>query len=187
MRREEEQKIIERIKKGETSLYESLVNQHSPKIIAVIRGVVGNNEEAEELAQDVFVKAFFSLDKFRGDSSFATWLFRIAYNLAISQTRKKRLSFVEIDKIASTSFLSDNQEESEAFEREKRYILLTRMLNEINPEDRFLLLLFYYQEKSIKEIAEITGKGESNIKVTLHRIKKRLAAMAETKMEVSYG
>ena len=85
MCREEELKIIEKIKGGESLLYDRLVHEHSPKIMSVIRGVVGNNEDAEEIAQDVFVKAFFSLDKFRGDSSFATWLFRIAYNMEIGR------------------------------------------------------------------------------------------------------
>ncbi|HCV14809.1 MAG TPA: hypothetical protein DF637_00525, partial [Rikenellaceae bacterium] len=73
MCREEELKIIEKIKAGDSLLYDRLVLEHSPKIMSVIRGVVGNIEDSEEIAQDVFVKAFFSLDKFRGDSSFATW------------------------------------------------------------------------------------------------------------------
>ena len=78
MKREEELLIIERIKGGETGLYKQLVDFHSPRILSIIRGVVKSREDAEEVAQDVFVKAYFSLSGFRGDCSFSTWLFRIA-------------------------------------------------------------------------------------------------------------
>jgi RNA polymerase sigma-70 factor (ECF subfamily) len=187
MCREEELKIIEKIKGGESSLYDRLVHEHSPKIMSVIRGVVGNNEDVEEIAQDVFVKAFFSLDKFRGDSSFATWLFRIAYNMAISRMRKKRYLFVDIEKINLPAFINDQNSQNEAEERERRYIMLEKMLKNLEANERFLIMLFYNQDKSIKEISQITGMGESNVKVTLHRIKKRLALIADSKMEVSYG
>jgi RNA polymerase sigma-70 factor (ECF subfamily) len=187
MSREEELKIIERIRDGEETLYESLILAHSPKILSVVRSVVGNNEDAEEIAQDVFVKAYFSLDKFRGDSSFSTWLFRIAYNMAISKVRKKRISYLEIDKAGVITSEVFSQDDTEALEKEKRFQILEKLLNTLDAKERFLIILFYNQEKSIKEISAITGMGESNVKVSLHRIKKRLAESAGSKMEVSYG
>ncbi|MDP3398307.1 MAG: sigma-70 family RNA polymerase sigma factor [Bacteroidales bacterium] len=187
MCREEELKIIEKIKAGDSLLYDRLVLEHSPKIISVIRGVVGNNEDSEEIAQDVFVKAFFSLDKFRGDSSFATWLFRIAYNMAISKMRKKRYSFVDIENAKLPVFMNDQNDENEAEERERKFIMLEKILKNLETHERFLIMLFYNQDKSIKEISQITGMGEPNVKVTLHRIKKKLAVIADSKMEVSYG
>ena len=82
MKREEELKIIERIKCGETGLFNQLVLGHSPKILSIVRGVVSNREDAEEVAQDVFVKAYFSLPGIRGECLFSTWLFWIAYNMS---------------------------------------------------------------------------------------------------------
>ena len=187
MCREEELKIIEKIKAGDSLLYDRLVLEHSPKIMSVIRGVVGNIEDSEEIAQDVFVKAFFSLDKFRGDSSFATWLFRIAYNMAISKMRKKRYIHVDIEKIRLPESVNDQNNQNEAEERERKYLILEKLLKNLETHERFLIILFYNQDKSIKEISQITGMGESNVKVTLHRIKKKLAVIADSKMEVSYG
>ncbi|PKP00369.1 MAG: RNA polymerase subunit sigma-70 [Bacteroidetes bacterium HGW-Bacteroidetes-8] len=187
MKREEELRIIELIRNGDQELYKVIVEEYSPRVLSVIRGVIPCREDAEEVAQDVFVKAFFSLNKFRGDSSLSTWLFRIAYNMSISKTRLKKVNFVPVDSAQiSSNYCSDNSEE-EAYIREKRFELLNRMLSSLDTSERFLIALFYNHEKSIKEIADITGTKESNVKVKLHRIKKRMGEMVDEKMEVSYG
>ena len=187
MRKEEEYQILEKIKGGDDSLFKEFVDLYSPRLLSVIRGVVGQEEDARELTQDVFVKAYFSIHKFRGDSSFSTWLFRIAYNLSISHLRKKRFTFVSVEtyKIPEIYITPENDEDREF--NENRYRQLEKIIETLGPEDKFLLNLFYEQEKSIKEITTIMGMSESNVKVRLHRIKKKVSEMAEKKMEVSYG
>lgn len=187
MKREEEQHIIELIRNGNQELYKVIVEEYSPRVLSVIRGVIPCKEDSEELAQDVFVKAFFSLNKFRGDSSLSTWLFRIAYNMSISRTRLKKVNFVPIETAQIESNNWTDISEEERYIKEKRFELLNRMLSSLDPSERFLITLFYNHEKSIKEIADITGIRESNVKVKLHRIKKRMGEMVDGKMEVSYG
>lgn len=187
MKREEELHIIDLIRNGDQELYKVIVEEYSPRVLSVIRGVILCKEDAEEVAQDVFVKAFFSLNKFRGDSSLSTWLFRIAYNMSISKTRLKKVSFVPIESSQISSSESSDISIEEAHIREKRYELLNRILSSLDPSERFLITLFYNHEKSIKEIAQISGIKESNVKVKLHRIKKRMGEMVDEKMEVSYG
>jgi len=191
MEREEELILIEKIKSGDDALYKILVDRYSQKILSIVRGVVRSRGDAEEVAQDVFVKAFFSLKKFRGDSSFSTWLYRIAYNMSISKVRKKSryVSMGDMGNFAAGQELFDGSDsEEENRNQENRFKMLDTIINELDPADRFLLLSFYIHEKSIREISEITGMGESNVKVKLHRIKKRLTALISDKnMEVIYG
>ncbi|HBY02410.1 MAG TPA: RNA polymerase subunit sigma-70 [Rikenellaceae bacterium] len=186
MKREEELILIKRIKAGELNLFNTLVETHSPKILSVVRGVVSNREDAEEVAQDVFVKAYFSIKSFRGECSFSTWLFRIAYNMSISKTRLKKREHIPIENTCNIP--DDSLASAENFmDAERLYKALNKTLNELDVPDRFLIISFYNHEKSIKEISEITGMSESNVKVKLHRIKKRLNMLMGDNMEVCYG
>ena len=186
MKREEELLIIERIKAGETGLYKQLVDFHSPRILSIIRGVVKSREDAEEVAQDVFVKAYFSLSGFRGDCSFSTWLFRIAYNMSISKTRSKKRDNIPCENMTHVPDNSDIDffEESE---KDRVIKILYQEIKELEPGDRFIILSFYNHEKSIREISEICRMSESNVKVKLHRIKKRLSLSMNEKIDLCYG
>ncbi len=187
MKREEEHQITEKIKEGDLLSFRKLVDTYSPNILSVIRGIIDNEEDAREISQDVFVKAYFSIQKFRGDSSLSTWLFRIAYNLSISHLRKRRFTFVSENdyKIPESCLRSEEDDDIDC--KESKIRLIESITETLCPEDKFLLNLFYEQDKSIKEISSIMGLTESNVKVKLHRIKKRIAEIAEKKMEVSYG
>jgi len=185
MKKEEELTLIKRIIDGEESLFNRFVIEYSPRVLSVVRGVLNNREDAEEIAQDVFVKAYFSLKSFRGDCSFSTWLYRIAYNMAISKIRQKKSSFIQIDNLPiPDDRISASEKVSEQEDLQKQ---LNILLEELLPSDRFMILSFYMHQKSIAEIAEITGMSESNVKVRLHRIKKRMGLILKGKMEVSYG
>lgn len=186
MTREEEKIIVAAILKGETSLYDTVVQLYSPKIMSVVLGVIGNKEDAEEVSQDVFVKAYFSLNKFRGDCSLSTWLFRIAYNMSVSKIRHKKREFISLD-VINDRLKDESGLPGEENQKENLLKLLEAAVNELDSAERFLILLFYNQEKSIKEIALITGLSESNIKIKLHRLKKRLKELTSNKMEVCYG
>lgn len=174
---------IERIKKGDTESFGCLVDKYSRQLFSLIVKVVRNREDAEELTQDTFVKIFRGLSKFKGESSFSTWVYRIAYNTAISSARKKKyeLLALEDDELANVS------EEAVADKlgrtgQEERLELLDRALEQLPPDDRALILLFYFQEKPVEEIASISGLSVSNVKTRLHRIRKKLFVLF-TKME----
>ena len=144
---------IQRIQAGDTACFACLLDKYSRPVHSLILKVVRNREDAEELAQDVFMKVFKHLSSFKGECSFSTWIYRIAYNTAISETRKKRHEFLAIEESVINNV--SEQEVAEAL-------------------DRTDILLFYMKEKTIDEVATITGLTASNIKVKLHRIRKKL-------------
>lgn len=137
--------------------------------------VIQNREDAEELTEDVFVKAFQHLESFRGESDFLTWLYRIAYNLSISAVRKKKVEYLAIED-SQLSNVSEEmiQDQLGQTDSSERLDLLDWALEQLPPDDRALILLFYKEDKSIEELAQITGLSIANIKVKLHRTRKKL-------------
>lgn len=169
-------------------LYEVLVKQYSPLVLSVVGRVVSNREDAEEIVQDTFVKAYFSLRTFQGKSSFSTWIYRIAYNMSMSKLRKKERHLF-MDNLVSFIQSNDNDQEiEEKYNIERQFELLDYMLRQLSVKERFLVTLFYQQQSSISDIAEITSESESNVKVKLHRIRKKMISMKESiKTDVNYG
>lgn len=165
---------IERVKAGDESCFGCLLDKYSSRVFTLVYRIVGNREDAEELTQDVFLKAFRKLDSFKGDSSFSTWIYRIAYNASISQTRKHHpdcLSLEEELVAGSEEDLSAHLEETDA---QEQIDMLEAALGALPADERAFILLFYKEEKSIEEIALITGFSAGNVKVKLHRIRKKL-------------
>lgn len=164
---------IQRVEAGETACFACLVDKYSQSVYNLIAKVVGNKEDAEELTQDVFLKVFRKLSSFHGDSRFSTWIYRIAYNKAISATRKRKPHFTSIDDLP----VSETAEEEDS--KEPALQLLEQALHELSAEERAMILLFYTEEKSIREIAQITKTSESNTKTKLHRIRKKIEKYME--------
>ena len=164
----DETHIIHRILKGETSLYEYFLDKYSQQVFILIIRIVENQEDAEELTQDTFLKAFEHLSSFKAESSFSTWIYRIAYNTAISA------ELIVMDS-AMLMNISDQQiDDALNDESEERVGKLNKAIKKLDAEERALISLFYNEEKTIGEIALILGLTESNAKVKLHRIRKKL-------------
>lgn len=163
---------IQRIQAGDTACFACLLDKYSRPVHSLILKVVRNREDAEELAQDVFMKVFKHLSSFKGECSFSTWIYRIAYNTAISETRKKRHEFLAIEESVINNV--SEQEVAEALDRtdsSDQIQMLDAALAQLPPDERAIILLFYMKEKTIDEVATITGLTASNIKVKLHRIR----------------
>ena len=132
------------------------------------------NEDAEELTQDVFLKAFQQLSSFKAESSFSTWIYRIATNVAISAVRKKRNDVLRLDDSVFAN-LSDTQvDEALENESEEQMERLQQAMNQLEADERALITLYYLEEKPLAEVAFILGMTEGNAKVKLHRIRKKL-------------
>lgn len=174
--RETDETIIEQVLNGNRNAYALLVDQYKDRVFSLIVGIVRNREAAEELAQDVFVKAYSSLKKFRREAGFSTWIYRIAYNTAISETRKKKYivkSFDEqLEKAASIQLTASEDEQIE--ENESKHQLLEQALTTLPPEDKLILMLYYFEEKSVEEISKATRLTTSNVKVKLFRLRNKL-------------
>lgn len=164
---------IDRIVGGDVNAFTVLVDKYKGMVYTLSLKLLKNAEDAEELAQDVFIKVFHGLKDFKFDSKFSTWLYRITYNAAISKLRKKQIETRDIENVSlpESQVLSSYNALNELTKQEQiKYIKL--VFERLNEEDSVILTLFYLQENSIQEICEITGYSESNVKVKLHRARK---------------
>ena len=175
---QDEMELIKRIRNGETELFSVFLEQHAGKVHSLIGQIVTNREDAEELTQDAFVKAFSKLHTFKGDCKFSTWLFRIAYNTAISATRKKKMLFPSIEE----SLINNLADEEVDFlldqdENEKVMQQLEKAIENLDAEDAAIIRLFYTEERSVNELAGILQISVSNVKVRMHRARKKLVLL----------
>jgi RNA polymerase sigma-70 factor (ECF subfamily) len=175
MKFQDDNEYIAKVLSGNVSAYASLVAKHKNLVFSIVLKIVNNREDAEEISQDVFLKAYQSLSTFEKKSKFSTWLYRIAYNAAISKTRKKKIEMVAIEETVITNYSTDQIERnmSELDENDQQ-LILEKALKRLPDDDNLLITLFYKNENSIEDISEITGLSVSNVKVRLHRIRKKL-------------
>lgn len=175
MKFREDQYYVEQVLGGNVEAYRRLVEKHQDLVYTIVHRIIANAEEAEELAQDAFMKAFNKLKDFKGNSKFSTWLYRIAYNTAVSHSRKKKVEFLAMDERLIENYSEEDASENLlglSAEDQKR--LITQALSSIPRTDNLIISLFYYHGKDIDEISEIVGMTQSNVKVKLHRIRKKL-------------
>jgi len=162
--------IIQRILAGDSRAYAELVCHYQRMVYTVCYRVLRNTEDAEEATQDSFVKAYQHLAGFGGNAKFSTWLYSIAYRTAISQGRKRRKEETSVDELphhpASAPDTTGHRNELRQ--------LLDSALARLDPEDASILSFYHLSELSVEEIVTITGLGASNVKVRLHRARKKL-------------
>lgn len=162
---------------GDLDSIARLVSTYRDFSYTIARGIVLNNEDAEEVVQDAFMKAFSSLGKFRNASKFSTWLYRIVYNTAVTKLKSRGLPAISMDLQpgSESNATAENQgwDSLQQMER-KKYVQLA--LNRLSKEDRLVITLYYIEEKNIAEICEILGAGKSAIKMRLLRGRKQLEA-----------
>jgi RNA polymerase sigma factor (sigma-70 family) len=171
---------IGQVLKGNINAFTFIVEKHKNHAYNLALRICGNHEEAEEIAQDAFMKAFRSLKSFKMKSSFATWLYRIVYNTAISLVRSRKKGVLSLDDFPADAkdFIGYNSNEEEA-DAEYRNSLVNFALQKLGDDERALITLYYYEELSTDEISEITGIGKSNVKVKLFRARLKMAETIE--------
>ncbi|MDD4847763.1 MAG: sigma-70 family RNA polymerase sigma factor [Bacteroidales bacterium] len=169
---------IQQILAGNGRAFSALVERHKDMVFNIIIHIVHQSEETEELAQDVFMKVYQALPEFKMEAKFSTWLYRIAYNTAISWTRKSRpeLSAIDAKIIDDYSETTDNEleiKETEIADEQQRQKMKNAIAS-LKEDDQLLLNLFYYNELSIKEISETMGIQENAVKVRLFRLRNKI-------------
>jgi RNA polymerase sigma-70 factor, ECF subfamily len=175
MDRTEETQLVKSIIDGDAKAFSVVVKHYQHPVHSLIKQIVWCREDAEDLTQEVFIKAFVKLSSFRGSSSLSTWLHRIAYNTAISAVRKKKLNYVECDEMVLANL--PEADVDEALNREDDERLLHKMeeaIEKLEPEERALLSLYYKQGLPVMEVASIAGLSPENVKVKLYRIRKKI-------------
>ena len=172
--------IIRTVLSGRQQAYTLLVERYQKYVFTLTLRFVGDRELAEELAQDVFVKAYRSLADYRGESKFSTWLYTIVHSICISALRKKQHPVVLTEDLTTTYAAIDNQTQKLLDTRSDK-AQLTTAISLLDPTDAEVIILFYQAEQSIEEIGHITGQTPGSIKVRLHRARQRLRNILTTR------
>ncbi|MBN1158541.1 MAG: RNA polymerase sigma factor [Bacteroidales bacterium] len=180
--------LISRILKGEVSGYAILVDRYKDLVFTVAYCIAKNREDAEEIAQDAFLKAFRNLKQFRGKSRFSTWLYRITYNTAVSKKRLKSIPIIPIESVNhfGTTILEDPEAEVQAGEDEKAS-LLEKALNALAEDERTIITLYYLDDSSVDEIRSITGLSAANVKVKLFRARNKMKVIISGNSHLIYA
>jgi len=179
-----DQIIINQIIEGDSKAFTELVNRYKDLVYTLALRMLKNREEAEEVSQDTFIKIYKSLHKFKGESKFSTWIYKVAYNSCLDRIKKNRkyLNDVEINEFTEHEVKTvDNA--FEALVEEERNQLIQECLNVLPSDDSFLLTLYYFEEQSLDEIANIVGLTANNVKVKLFRSRKKLTTILRDRME----
>lgn len=164
--------LVARVLKGNTRDYALLVDKYKDLAFTVAFRILDNREDAEEVSQDAFVKAYANLVQFRNQSLFSTWLFRIVYNTAVSKKRLKKVNVRSLDDVHQT--ITEDENVMSQHEEEENKRLLHKAMQQLPEDERTMITLFYLNESSVDEIHRITGLSKSNVKVRLFRARKKL-------------
>ncbi|QQS35059.1 MAG: sigma-70 family RNA polymerase sigma factor [Ignavibacteriales bacterium] len=166
--------IIESVKRGNQSDYSIIVNRYKNKAFSLLKRMLKNEMEAEEVLQDCFLKAYRGLNNFRLESKFSTWFYRIVYNSALTKlTAKKRKIENEMSSIDDHLDLAGEVEadQVEKLETEK---FVNRLIEKLPEKYASLITMFYLEEMSCEEIGEVMNLSVPNVKVILHRSRNAL-------------
>ena len=187
-----DQEIINRTLKGDTNAFSVLVERYKDLIFTLTMRMLKNREEAEEVAQDTFIKAFKSLNKYKGESKFSTWLYKVAYNSSLDRIKKNKryLNDVAIDEYTKHEVKTIDNAFDTLVQKERNEVI-KGCIDRLPSEDNFILTLYYFEELALEEISEITGVNSNNLKVKLFRARKKLATILKKELDnetiVSYG
>lgn len=146
------------------------MERYGPEVFRLVARLVPLQQDAEELVQDAFVRAYNRLATYCGDASFSTWLCRIAYNLTVSWLRKRKVKYTSIDERMEISDADVDQ----LLDDDTRISQLREAQKQLTPDEQTLINLFYYDGKPLRDIAYILGIEPGNVATRLHRIRKKL-------------
>ncbi len=179
-----DQTYIKKTLDGDTNAFAFLIERYKDMIFSLALKMLKNREEAEEISQDTFIKAYKNLSKFKGESKFSTWIYKIAYRSCLDSLKKQKEKYhtdpideITINKIKGTTSILEN------IERKERALIIEKCLDKLPQDERSILWFFYFEELSLKEIVEITSFSQANVKVKLHRARKHLLSIVQKNVE----
>jgi len=173
--------IISRVLKGEQNAFAELVNRYQSYVFTLTLRMIKSREDAEEVAQDVFIKAYRYLADFRGESKFSTWLYTITNTTSITFLRKKKLEIHSLDneKVFETADNQDSGFSANLIELKSRVNMVNEAIALLSPDDAEVITLFYKAEQNLEEIGKILRLESNTVKVRLHRARTRLKEKME--------
>jgi|SRR6516162_6104682 RNA polymerase sigma-70 factor (ECF subfamily) len=173
--------IIARVLKGEQALFSALVERYQNYVFTLVLRMVQGREDAEEVSQDIFVKAYRSLADFRGESKFSTWLYTVVRTSCITFLRKRKLETTSLDneKVLVQLENRDSGLRANKIEQKSRQAMVNEAIAMLSPDDAQVITLFYKGEQSLEEMGAILGMEPNTVKVKLHRARQRLKEKME--------
>ena len=168
--------LIQLVLRGQTARYADLVERYRNFVFTIVLRYISNREDAEEVAQDIFVKAFRSLGDFKGASKFSTWLYTITTTSCLSFLRKKKLDVQSLDneKMFAAAERLEGGMPANLVEQKNRVEMVNSAIRMLSTDDAQVITLFYKGEQTLEEIAQVLGKEPNAVKVQLHRARSRL-------------
>ena len=168
--------IISAVLNGNQEAYAQIVERHKAFVFTLVLRYIKNREDAEEVAQDVFIKAYRALADFKGASKFSTWLYTIITTTCISFLRKKKPDIHSLDNenVFETIDNKDSGMSANQVEQKSRVAMVNNAIALLSPDDAEIVTLFYKGEQTLEEIAQVLGVEANTVKVRLHRARTRL-------------
>jgi RNA polymerase sigma factor (sigma-70 family) len=168
--------IISQVLRGDQQSYSLLVERYQNFVFTITLRYISSREDAEEVAQDVFIKAYRALADFKGQSKFSTWLYTITTTTSISFLRKKKLPVHSLDQdsVFEVADSVDSGMRANQIEQKSRVNMVNQAIKMLSPEDAQIITLFYKGEQTLEEIAKVLDKEPNTVKVQLHRARGRL-------------
>ena len=174
MESSEDQVYIDRVKAGDLLAYAFLVDRYKNMAFTIALKVTGNREEAEDVAQEGFLKAYQQIGAFEGRSKFSTWLYTIVYRTALTQRHKNRNQPFSLDSQTNQQPVAQDAPSHEQLQAKQEQQYVKQAIDRLPPTEALLVTLYYLNENTTREISEITGMSLANIKIKLFRARKRL-------------
>lgn len=180
MNHQADEYFVEKAKHGDTRAFGVLVERYQNYIFTLAYRMLKVREEAEEIAQDSFLKAYDALQGFRGESKFSTWLYRIAYRKSLDRLKKNStLRTSELIEDFTEDHLSYVDSGLDHMLKEERSKIINKCILKLPEQEAAIITLYYFEEQSVKEIAQVMELGEDNVKVKLFRSRKLLFTFLE--------
>src|SRR3954468_9982240 len=182
----DEAALVRRVQAGDELAFREIVERYQSKVFSIIYGILRNHNDAEDIAQQVFAKIYFSIGNFDFRSSLLTWIYKITVNECYDYLRKKRVrklvyesDFSEEDALQMENSQTAMDHVAPVDETLERQDLLVKLLSRVSEEDRTLMLLKEVEGHSVEELAQMTGMNENTIKVKLFRTRQKLLKAAQ--------
>jgi RNA polymerase sigma-70 factor (ECF subfamily) len=171
--------IIESVKKGNQADYAVLIDRYKNKAFTMLKRMLKNDFDAEEVLMDCFLKAYNNISSFKFESKFSTWFYRIVYNSALTKlSSSKRKTESEMNSIDDLHYL-ESKYLADDFIKVENSILIKKIINELPPKNAAVISMFYLEEFSTEEISDVLQISVANVKVILHRSRNMLREIIE--------
>ena len=171
--------IIESVKKGNTADYSILLDRYKNKAFSMLKRMLKNDFDAEEILMDCFLKAYNNLNTFKYESKFSTWFYRIVYNTALTKlSSTKRKIENEMSSVDDLHYLESTYNADDLV-KDDLSVLVKKIVNELPPKNAAVITMFYLEEMSGEEISEVLQISVANVKVILHRSRNLLREIIE--------